>query len=88
MSPAAVFHCHTLSEEVELEKLIEVIDKATKKRNKKPAFVKEGQSAVARLRLNQSSALETFAVMPQLGRFTLRDEGITIAIGKITAIVE
>jgi len=28
-------------------------------------------------------AVETFKDVPQLGRFTLRDEGRTIAIGKV-----
>jgi hypothetical protein len=28
-------------------------------------------------------AMEKFEVLPQLGRFTLRDEGRTIAVGKI-----
>jgi len=29
-------------------------------------------------------AMEKFENLPQLGRFTLRDEGRTIAVGKIT----
>lgn len=32
--------------------------------------------------------VETFANQPSLGRFTLRDEGKTVAIGKITKLVE
>ena len=28
--------------------------------------------------------MEKFDVLPQMGRFTLRDEGRTIAVGKIT----
>ena len=28
--------------------------------------------------------MEKFEVLPQMGRFTLRDEGRTIAVGKIT----
>ena len=32
--------------------------------------------------------IERFDDYPQLGRFTLRDEGKTIAIGKVTRLVE
>lgn len=32
--------------------------------------------------------METFKDFPQMGRFTLRDEGKTIAIGKILKVVE
>jgi peptide chain release factor subunit 3 len=32
--------------------------------------------------------VERFADYPQLGRFTLRDEGKTIAIGKVTKLIE
>jgi len=32
--------------------------------------------------------VERFADYAQLGRFTLRDEGKTIAIGKITKLIE
>ena len=32
--------------------------------------------------------METFKNFPQMGRFTLRDEGKTIAIGKILKVVE
>ena len=31
--------------------------------------------------------METYDVMPQLGRFSIRDEGKTIAIGKVTKII-
>jgi peptide chain release factor subunit 3 len=32
--------------------------------------------------------MEPFKRFPQLGRFTLRDEGRTIAVGKVLKIVE
>lgn len=32
--------------------------------------------------------VETFKNYPQLGRFTLRDEGKTVAIGKIVRLIE
>jgi len=32
--------------------------------------------------------MEPFSEYPQLGRFTLRDEGKTVAIGKIIKVLE
>ena len=33
-------------------------------------------------------AMEPFKRFPQLGRFTLRDEGRTVAVGKVLKIIE
>ena len=42
-----------------------------------------GQKIVALIETTQPICVERFADYPQLGRFTLRDEGRTIAIGKV-----
>jgi sulfate adenylyltransferase subunit 1 (EFTu-like GTPase family) len=39
-----------------------------------------------RFKAAQSVCIETFKDFPQLGRFMLRDEGKTIAVGIITAL--
>eukprot|EP01054_Gregarina_sp_Poly1_P002099 Gregarina_sp_Poly_1__2098@NODE_1554_length_3855_cov_59_429514_g1026_i0_p1_GENE_NODE_1554_length_3855_cov_59_429514_g1026_i0NODE_1554_length_3855_cov_59_429514_g1026_i0_p1_ORF_typecomplete_len486_score67_17GTP_EFTU/PF00009_27/4_9e03GTP_EFTU/PF00009_27/1_2e46GTP_EFTU_D3/PF03143_17/1_8e04GTP_EFTU_D3/PF03143_17/1_5e04GTP_EFTU_D3/PF03143_17/1_8e28MMR_HSR1/PF01926_23/0_00096FeoB_N/PF02421_18/4_2e02FeoB_N/PF02421_18/0_042GTP_EFTU_D2/PF03144_25/8_2e02GTP_EFTU_D2/PF03144_25/0_068AIG1/PF04548_16/0_034S100 len=83
-----VLHAHTVCEEVELEKLIDAVNKTTKKRQKHPAFVKADMIVTCQLRAAQSICLEPFSAQAQLGRFTLRDEGKTIAIGKVLKIVE
>ncbi|KAJ7781262.1 eukaryotic polypeptide chain release factor 3 [Mycena metata] len=73
---SAVMHIHTLSEEVTLSALLHYFDKATGRKSRKPPqFAKRGQKI-------------RFADYPQLGRFTLRDEGRTIAIGKVTKLIE
>jgi peptide chain release factor subunit 3 len=52
------------------------VDKKTQKKSKRPPmFVKKGQVAIARIETQGLICLETFADHPQLGRFTLRDEG-------------
>jgi peptide chain release factor subunit 3 len=43
----------------------------------------EGQKIVALIETVQPVCVERFVDHPQLGRFTLRDEGRTIAIGKV-----
>eukprot|EP01057_Protomagalhaensia_wolfi_P000767 Protomagalhaensia_wolfi_Nauph_80__766@NODE_143_length_3458_cov_147_083943_g106_i0_p1_GENE_NODE_143_length_3458_cov_147_083943_g106_i0NODE_143_length_3458_cov_147_083943_g106_i0_p1_ORF_typecomplete_len521_score133_39GTP_EFTU/PF00009_27/2_9e45GTP_EFTU_D3/PF03143_17/1_9e27GTP_EFTU_D2/PF03144_25/2_7e02GTP_EFTU_D2/PF03144_25/0_00056MMR_HSR1/PF01926_23/0_0022FeoB_N/PF02421_18/3_4e02FeoB_N/PF02421_18/0_062AIG1/PF04548_16/0_16_NODE_143_length_3458_cov_147_083943_g106_i0731635 len=83
-----VLHAHTVCEEVEIERLIDAVQKSTKKRQKHPAFVKADMIVTCWLRLSQTSCLEPFSAQPQLGRFTLRDEGKTIAIGKVLKIRE
>jgi len=84
---SAVMHVHTLSEEVTLPALLHYFDKATGRKSKKPPqFAKKGQKVVALIETTLPICVERFVDYPQLGRFTLRDEGRTIAIGKITKL--
>ncbi|EPT03653.1 hypothetical protein FOMPIDRAFT_1035273 [Fomitopsis schrenkii] len=86
---SAVMHIHTLAEEVTLSALLHYFDKATGRKSRKPPqFAKKGQKIVALIETVQPVCVERFADYPQLGRFTLRDEGKTIAIGKITKLIE
>ncbi|EAU84760.1 eukaryotic polypeptide chain release factor 3 [Coprinopsis cinerea okayama7 len=86
---SAVMHIHTLSEEVTLTALLHYFDKATGRKSKKPPqFAKKGQKIVALIETSAPVCVERFVDYPQLGRFTLRDEGKTVAIGKITKLVE
>ncbi|NXM78984.1 ERF3A factor, partial [Serilophus lunatus] len=84
----AVLHIHTCIEEVEITALICLVDKKTGEKSKtRPRFVKQDQVCIARLRTAGTICLETFKDFPQMGRFTLRDEGKTIAIGKVLKLV-
>ncbi|KAH9912629.1 eukaryotic polypeptide chain release factor 3 [Epithele typhae] len=86
---SAVMHCHTLSEEVTLVSLLHYFDKATGRKSRKPPqFAKRGQKIVALIETEQPVCVERFTDYPQLGRFTLRDEGKTIAIGRVTKLIE
>ncbi|KAI0824762.1 eukaryotic polypeptide chain release factor 3 [Trametes gibbosa] len=86
---SAVMHCHTLSEEVTLSALLHYFDKATGRKSKRPPqFAKRGQKIVALIETTDPVCVERFVDYPQLGRFTLRDEGKTIAIGKITKLID
>ncbi|KAK0461886.1 eukaryotic polypeptide chain release factor 3 [Desarmillaria tabescens] len=86
---SAVMHIHTLAEEVVLTQLLHYFDKSTGRKSKKPPqFAKRGQKIVALIETTLPVCVERFVDYPQLGRFTLRDEGRTIAIGKITKLVE
>ncbi|XP_051996035.1 G1 to S phase transition 1, like [Xyrauchen texanus] len=84
----AVLHIHTCIEEVQIMALICQVDKKTGEKSKtRPRFVKQDQMCIARLRTAGTICLETFKDFPQMGRFTLRDEGKTIANGKVLKLV-
>ncbi|XP_072298452.1 G1 to S phase transition 1, like [Eucyclogobius newberryi] len=84
----AVLHVHTCIEEVEITALCCLVDKKTgEKSSTRPRFVKQDQVCIARLRTAGTICLETFKDFPQMGRFTLRDEGKTIAIGKVLKLI-
>ncbi|KAM4818082.1 eukaryotic peptide chain release factor GTP-binding subunit ERF3B [Thomomys bottae] len=84
----AVLHIHTCIEEVEITALISLVDKKSGEKSKtRPRFVKQDQVCIARLRTAGTICLETFKDFPQMGRFTLRDEGKTIAIGKVLKLI-
>ncbi|KAH7656185.1 Protein-synthesizing GTPase protein [Dioscorea alata] len=90
----AVLHIHAIVEECEITDLIEQIDlkkkKETdtkkKKQKRKPFFVKNGAVVLCRIQVTNLVCIENFSVFPQLGRFTLRSEGKTIAIGKVVEL--
>ncbi|KAK7507163.1 hypothetical protein BaRGS_00001098 [Batillaria attramentaria] len=87
---SCVLHIHSCAEEVTIKVLICLIDKKTGEKSQvRPRFIKQDQVGVARLEVNGGMiCLETFKDFPQMGRFTLRDEGKTIAIGKVLKIIE
>ncbi|KZV60776.1 eukaryotic polypeptide chain release factor 3 [Peniophora sp. CONT] len=86
---SAVMHVHTLAEEVTLSALLHYFDKSTGRKSRKPPqFAKRGQRIVALVETSQPVCVERFVDYPQLGRFTLRDEGKTVAIGKVTKLIE
>jgi len=83
----AVFHVHVASEECEILKLYEAAYMTNmKKKEKNPRFVREGSVLTCSIVLARPTALDSFVGCQGLGRFTLRDEGRTIAIGKITEL--
>jgi peptide chain release factor subunit 3 len=82
----AILHVHTSVEECQIMKLYECTDMKTKKKEMKPRFAKEGNLLVCGIEVVQPVGVAAFGETPQLGRFTLRDEGKTIAIGKILEV--
>lgn len=86
---SAVLHIHACAEEVTVKALLCTIDKKTNEKSPtRPRFIKQDQVAIVRLELlGGMICLETFKDFPQMGRFTLRDEGKTVGIGKVLKVV-
>lgn len=85
----AVLHVHAAAEECTIIELTASIDKKTGKKSKKaPMFVKSGAVITCIIEVEQNICIEPFDQCAQLGRFTLRDEGKTIGIGKIQTLLE
>lgn len=76
----AIMHVHTAEVEVTCVSLDSVVIEG--KQTKRP-FAKQGQMCVARMKTPLHTCFERFEDLPSLGRVTLRDEGKTIAIGKV-----
>eukprot|EP00823_Brevimastigomonas_motovehiculus_P005732 TRINITY_DN4274_c0_g1_i1.p1 TRINITY_DN4274_c0_g1~~TRINITY_DN4274_c0_g1_i1.p1 ORF type:complete len:673 (-),score=184.30 TRINITY_DN4274_c0_g1_i1:1117-3135(-) len=84
-----VLHVHTAAVECQISKLVAEYDKATMQPSKKrPRFLSTGTFANVRIEMEDSVVVEVFKEFPSLGRFTLRDEGQTIAIGKILRLLD
>ena len=83
----AVMHIHTAVEEVTITHLIAEQDKKTGEQKRRPRFVKSNSTVIVRFSMAHPVCMEMFETMQQLGRFSLRDEGKTIAIGKVTKVI-
>ncbi|KAL4722423.1 translation termination factor GTPase eRF3 [Fusarium chlamydosporum] len=86
-----VLHVHSAIEEVTFASLLHKLQKGTNRKSKNPpTHAKKGDSIIARMQVIGGAGavcVEKFEDYPQMGRFTLRDQGQTIAIGKITKLI-
>lgn len=78
----AMFHAHTCEEEATIEQLFETTNSKGLV-NKNPQYARVGMKMICMISLERTVPCETYADMPFLGRFTLRTDGKTIAIGKV-----
>ena len=85
----AVMHVHTAVEECTVTALLAQLNRNTGKIEKKrPAFVRNHSVVLCQITMARPVAVECFSNFQQLGRFTLRDSGQSIAFGKITKFIE
>ena len=83
-----MLHAHTCETEVTVSRLLHQVNAKPGPRggHQRIHFAKQGAVVVAVLTVPQSICIEVFEDLEQLGRFTLRDEGKSIAIGKVISI--
>ncbi|KAK1934081.1 putative translation elongation factor EF-1, subunit alpha protein [Babesia divergens] len=83
-----IMHAHSVVVDVKFFKLLETTEKGTGKKKLNPTFVKNNTLVTAHLIVSSPICLEVFDTCQQLGRFTLRDEDKTIAVGKVLKILK
>jgi translation elongation factor EF-1alpha len=76
----AVCHIHTEIVQVMFDKLLETFE-PTKEKN--PMCIKANQTVRCILKFERPICVEPFAAFPQLGRFIIRHEATTIAVGVV-----
>ncbi|KAJ3330722.1 HBS1-like protein [Gonapodya sp. JEL0774] len=84
----SILHHQSTSEQVTVSKLVSVIDKATgEATSKKPRRIPRNATATVELKVDRALCVEAFKDSKDLGRFTLRHEGVTIAAGIIIQVI-
>ncbi|KPA77093.1 putative eukaryotic release factor 3 [Leptomonas pyrrhocoris] len=84
-----MLHIHAAQEEASFHKLFAKVDRKTNEIvEKDPACVKAGDIVIARIELDRPVVMEVHKDFDKLGRFMLRDDGKTIAIGVVTKLYE
>ncbi|TMW59566.1 hypothetical protein Poli38472_004635 [Pythium oligandrum] len=80
-------HVHHVDEPVTITRLVSILAKSGEVEKRKPRCITREKSAVVQITCPRPLCLETFTSYRQLGRFTLRDRGVTLAAGIITEIL-
>ena len=81
-----MMHIHTYNDEVVIKDIVRAFennDKGEMASIEKPKFARSQTKIICRMTPTSPLALEKFSTIEQMGRFTLRDEGKTIAVGKV-----
>ena len=83
-----VLHIHNALVECTWEKVVSVLDRKTGQQipGSRQPFVRVGQQAVVRIELADPVCLEAYKDLPALGRFIMREEGLTVAVGVVTEL--
>ncbi len=82
-----VFHCHTAQVACTFEKLLAELDPKTGNvKTENPDFLKSGSAAIVQIKPTKPMVIEEIKVLPQLGRFAVRDMGATVAAGMVQSV--
>jgi len=82
-----VIHAHTAQIACRFDELLQKLDQRTGQvTQENPDFVKRGESMIAKLVPLKPMVIEPYKELPQLGRFAVRDMGMTVAVGVVTKV--
>ncbi|MBC7085431.1 MAG: translation elongation factor EF-1 subunit alpha [Methanomethylovorans sp.] len=82
-----VFHCHTAQTACTLISLDKKLDpKSGQVKEENPTFIKTGDAAIVTVKPTKPLCIEPVKSIPQLGRFAIRDMGMTIAAGMCMSV--
>ena len=83
-----VFHAHTAQVACRIVELISKLDPRTGNIiEKNPKFLKTGDAGVIKVQPTRPMVLEKVKEIPPLGRFAIRDMGMTVAAGMVVDVV-
>ncbi|KXS46629.1 MULTISPECIES: translation elongation factor EF-1 subunit alpha [Methanohalophilus] len=84
-----VFHCHTTQTACTLMSIDKKLDpKSGQVKEENPTFIKAGDAAIITVKPTRPMVIEPVKEIPQLGRFAIRDMGMTIAAGMCMSVKE
>lgn len=84
-----VFHAHTAQVACRITEILKKLDPRTGQViEENPPFIKTGDAAIIRVKPTRPLVIERVKEIPQLGRFAIRDMGMTIAAGVVIDIKE
>ena len=82
-----VFHCHTTQTACTLMSIDKKLDpKSGQVKEENPTFIKAGDAAIITVKPTKPMCIEPVKSIPQLGRFAIRDMGMTIAAGMCMSV--
>jgi len=83
-----VFHCHTSQVACTFLELSKKLDPKTGQvAEENPDFLKTGDAAIVKVKPTKPMVIEDSKVIPNMGRFAIRDMGQTVAAGMCISIV-
>ena len=84
-----VFHCHTAQTACTLLAINKKLDpKSGQVKEENPTFIKAGDAAIVTIKPTRPMVIEPVKEIPQLGRFAIRDMGMTIAAGMCISVTQ
>ncbi|MEA1869965.1 MAG: translation elongation factor EF-1 subunit alpha [Euryarchaeota archaeon] len=82
-----VFHCHTAQTACTFLSIDKKLDPRTGQVSEEnPTFIKAGDAAIVTIKPTRPMVIEPYKEIPQIGRFAIRDMGVTIAAGMCISV--